>query len=42
MANAWGELSWNTGTWGDQNNVSVTLTAQTARIMRSNRFGFNH
>jgi hypothetical protein len=26
MANAWGELSWNTGSWGEQNNVSVSLT----------------
>jgi hypothetical protein len=26
MANAWGELSWNQGSWGEQNNVSVSLT----------------
>jgi hypothetical protein len=26
MANAWGELSWNVGSWGQQNNVSVSLT----------------
>jgi hypothetical protein len=28
MANAWGELSWNTGSWGQQNDVSVSLTGQ--------------
>jgi|DEB0MinimDraft_3_1074331.scaffolds.fasta_scaffold03299_4 hypothetical protein len=28
MANAWGELSWNSGQWGDQNNVNVTLSGQ--------------
>jgi hypothetical protein len=28
MANAWGELSWNAGQWGDQNNVNVTLSGQ--------------
>jgi hypothetical protein len=26
MANAWGELSWNAGNWGDQNNVTVSVT----------------
>jgi hypothetical protein len=26
MANAWGELSWSQGSWGEQNNVSVSLT----------------
>jgi len=25
MANAWGELSWNAGNWGDQNNVTVSV-----------------
>jgi hypothetical protein len=28
MANAWGELSWSTGSWGQQNDVSVSLTGQ--------------
>jgi hypothetical protein len=28
MANAWGELSWSTGSWGEQNNISVSLTGQ--------------
>ena len=28
MANAWGELSWNAGQWGDQNNVNVTVSGQ--------------
>lgn len=28
MANTWGTLSWNTGSWGQQNDVSVTLTGQ--------------
>jgi hypothetical protein len=31
MANAWGELSWSTGSWGQQNNVSVSLTGQWAK-----------
>jgi hypothetical protein len=26
MANAWGELSWNAGNWGDQNNATVSVT----------------
>ena len=26
MANTWGELSWNIGSWGQQNDVSVTAT----------------
>jgi hypothetical protein len=26
MANAWGELSWNAGLWGEQSNAIVTLT----------------
>ena len=26
MANAWGELSWNIGSWGEQNDGSVSLT----------------
>jgi hypothetical protein len=26
MANAWGELSWNTGPWGEQGNATVALT----------------
>jgi hypothetical protein len=26
MANAWGELSWNTGSWGEQGNATVALT----------------
>jgi len=26
MANAWGELSWNAGNWGDQNNVTEQVT----------------
>jgi hypothetical protein len=26
MANAWGELSWNAGNWGDQNNATVFVT----------------
>jgi hypothetical protein len=26
MANAWSELSWSQGSWGEQNNVSVSLT----------------
>jgi hypothetical protein len=26
MANAWGELSWNAGNFGDQNNVTVSVT----------------
>jgi len=26
MANAWGELSWNAGNWGDQSNVTVSVT----------------
>jgi hypothetical protein len=25
MANAWGELSWNTGPWGEQGNATVAL-----------------
>jgi len=28
MANTWGTLSWNTGSWGQQNDISVTLTGQ--------------
>ena len=28
MANAWGELSWNVGQWGNQNDVNVTLSGQ--------------
>lgn len=28
MANAWGELSWNAGQWGDQSNVNVTVSGQ--------------
>jgi hypothetical protein len=28
MANAWGELSWSIGSWGQQNDVSVSLTGQ--------------
>ena len=28
MANAWGELSWNAGQWGDQSNVNITVTGQ--------------
>jgi hypothetical protein len=26
MANAWGELSWNAGNWGNQNDVTITVT----------------
>jgi hypothetical protein len=26
MANAWGELSWNAGPWGEQGNATVALT----------------
>lgn len=26
MANAWGELSWNAGNWGDQSNVTISVT----------------
>lgn len=28
MANTWGELSWNIGAWGNQNDVNVTLSGQ--------------
>ena len=28
MANTWGELSWNAGQWGDQNNVDITVSGQ--------------
>ena len=28
MANAWGELSWNAGQWGDQSNVDITVSGQ--------------
>jgi hypothetical protein len=26
MANAWGELSWNAGNWGNQNDATITVT----------------
>jgi len=26
MANAWGELSWNAGNWGEQNDITVSVT----------------
>jgi hypothetical protein len=26
MANAWGELSWNAGNWGNQNDVTISVT----------------
>jgi hypothetical protein len=26
MANTWGALSWNSGNWGDQNNVTLSVT----------------
>jgi hypothetical protein len=36
MANAWGELSWSTGSWGQQNNVSVLLTGQQVNCAQNN------
>jgi hypothetical protein len=32
MANAWGELSWNAGNWGDQNNVTEQVTGLSTSI----------
>ena len=26
MANTWGELSWNAGNWGEQNDITVSVT----------------
>jgi hypothetical protein len=36
MANAWGELSWSTGSWGQQNDVSVLLTGQQVNCAQNN------
>jgi len=36
MANAWGELSWSTGSWGLQNDVSVSLTGQQINCAQNN------
>jgi hypothetical protein len=36
MANAWGELSWSIGSWGQQNDVSVSLTGQQLKIAQGN------
>ena len=36
MANTWGELSWSTGSWGEQNDVSVSLTGQQVNCAQNN------
>ena len=36
MANTWGELSWSTGSWGQQNDVSVLLTGQQVNCAQNN------
>jgi len=36
MANAWGELSWSTGSWGEQNDISVSLTGQQVSCAQNN------
>ena len=36
MANAWGELSWSQGSWGEQNNGSVSLTGLQVNCVLSN------
>jgi hypothetical protein len=40
MANAWGELSWNAGNWGDQNNVTVSVTGLSNSIAQGQAGGF--
>jgi hypothetical protein len=40
MANAWGELSWNAGNWGDQNNVTVSVTGFENSIAQGQAGGF--
>ena len=36
MANTWGELSWSTGSWGEQNDISVSLTGQQLNCAQGN------
>lgn len=36
MANAWGELSWSIGSFGEQNDTSVTLTGQQVNSAQGN------
>ena len=36
MANTWGELSWSTGSWGLQNDVSLSLTGQQVSCAQNN------
>jgi len=33
MANAWGELSWNIGSWGQQNDASVDVTGASLTVI---------
>jgi hypothetical protein len=40
MANAWGELSWNAGNWGDQNNATVSVTGLSNSIAQGQAAGF--
>ena len=40
MANAWGELSLNAGNWGDQNNVTVSVTGLSNSIAQGQAGGF--
>jgi hypothetical protein len=40
MANAWGELSWNAGNWGDQNNATVSVTGLSNSIAQGQAGGF--
>jgi hypothetical protein len=40
MANAWGELSWNAGNWGDQSNVTVSVTGFGNSIAQGQAGGF--
>ena len=40
MANAWGELSWNAGNWGDQNNVTISVTGFGNSIAQGQAGGF--
>ena len=36
MANAWGELSWSQGSWGEQNDISVSLTGLQVNCAQNN------
>ena len=35
MANAWGELTWGIGSWGLQNDVTISLTGNSLTTSQS-------